>query len=115
MKSLSLIIVLLLASVPFVSAASDGVVIQIYIAFIAFCMLALAAVARQYNGSLYEFANMMSVSLTEKIHLQDLLERYHGNEYTSSHGTPTLFDFDNCHRRAMRSPQTATVKIFRGQ
>lgn len=80
----------------FYGTSANAVMIQIYIAFIAFSMLALAADAQQYKESLYEFANMMSVSLTEKIHLQDLLSRYRNNERAPDHEAGlTLFDSDN--------------------
>ena len=68
--------------------------IQIYTAFIAFCMLALVADAQKHKGSLYEFANMMSVALTEKIHLQDLVKRY-GNNISQSFVDNTLSLFDS--------------------
>lgn len=76
--------------------SANAVMIQIYTAFTAFCMLALAADSLQHKGSLYEFANMMSVSLPERIHLQDLLVRYEGGTIMASDDdSPTLFNFDN--------------------
>lgn len=79
----------------FYGTSANAVMIQIYTAFIAFCMLALVADAQKHKGSLYEFANMMSVALTEKIHLQDLVKRY-GNNISQSFvdNTPSLFDSD---------------------
>ena len=50
--------------------------IQIYIAFTVFCMLAMVSYAIAHKGSLYEFANMMIVALTEKVYLQDLIKHY---------------------------------------
>jgi hypothetical protein len=68
--------------------------IQIYTAFTAYCILALAADAISYKGSLYDFANMISVSLTEKVYVRDLIDRY--QEMSEEKGNPilpTLFDF----------------------
>ena len=63
----------------FYGTSANAVMIQIYVAFTAFCMLAMAASSLNYQGSLYEFANIMSVSLTEKVYLRDLLDRYSNN------------------------------------
>ena len=51
--------------------------IQIYTAYITFCTLAIATESCGFKGSLYEFSNIVSVSLTEKIMLTDLVKRYH--------------------------------------
>ena len=80
----------------FYGTSANAVMIQIYTAFTAFCMLAVAADNLKHEGSLYEFANMMSVSLPERIYLQDLMERYQvGMATQSNDGQPSLFDFDN--------------------
>lgn len=80
----------------FYGTSANAVMIQIYTAFIAFCMLAVAADALGYDGSLYEFSNIMSVSLTEKEHLSDLLARYDKHaEPDNPHCEPSLFDFGN--------------------
>lgn len=80
----------------FYGTSANAVMIQIYIAFTAFCMLAMAADAQHHKGSLYEFANMMSVALSEKIYLSDLLERYRNGITEQREDTmPSLFDFDN--------------------
>ena len=63
----------------FYGTSANAVMIQIYVAFTTFCMLAMAASSLNYQGSLYEFANIMSVSLTEKVYLRDLLDRYSNN------------------------------------
>lgn len=60
----------------FYGTSANAVMIQIYTAFVSFCSLALAADGLDFKGSLYEFANMVSVSLTERCHLRDLLARY---------------------------------------
>lgn len=60
----------------FYGTSANAVMIQIYTAFVSFCSLALAADGQDFKGTLYEFANIVSVSLTEKCHLCDLLIRY---------------------------------------
>lgn len=60
----------------FFGTTANAVMSQIYIALISFCLLALAADQVGHKGSIYEFSNIMSVSLTEKILLKDLMERY---------------------------------------
>lgn len=79
----------------FYGTSANAVAIQIYIAFTVFCMLAMASDALSHKGSLYEFANMMSVALTEKVYLQDLIKRYEAAPTQVSQAEqPTLFDFD---------------------
>lgn len=91
----------------FYGTSPNAVMIQIYTAFTAFCMLALAADAQRHKGSLYEFANIMSVSLSERIHLQDLLERYRNDpQKPKDDGMLTLFDFDNLSpKKARKHPK----------
>lgn len=80
----------------FYGTSANAVMIQIYTAFISLCMLAMAADAWGYAGSLYEFSNIMSVSLTEKVYMVDLLARYVKlTETKEKYYEPTLFDFDN--------------------
>ena len=68
--------------------------IQIYTALISFCMLAMAANALRYEGSLYEFSNIMSVSLTEKVYMADLLARFDKPlETVRQYYEPSLVDF----------------------
>lgn len=80
----------------FFGTSANAVMIQVYVAFATFCMLAMAADALKHKGSMYEFANMMSVSLTEKSYLRDLLKRYE-NVQDGDAGIkhPSLFEFDN--------------------
>lgn len=78
----------------FYGTSANAVMIQVYTALIAYCMLASAADAADYKGTLYEFCNLMSVSLTEKTWLADLIQRSE-NQMTQpvSIQMPTLFDF----------------------
>lgn len=60
----------------FYGTSGNAVFIQIYTAIIAYCLLAISANAIKFNGSLYEFASIISVTLTEKAWLRDVLFRY---------------------------------------
>ena len=78
----------------FYGTSANAVMIQIYIAFTAYCVLALTADAVSYKGSLYDFANMISVSLTEKAFIGDVVNRYkEQNETPPKPIFPTLFEF----------------------
>lgn len=77
----------------FYGASANAVMIQIYTALTTYCILALAADAVIYKGSLYEFSNLVSVSLTEKVWLRDLISRYedtNNEEYDEL--WPSLFE-----------------------
>lgn len=79
----------------FYGTSANAVMIQIYTALISFCMLALAADSLRYEGSLYEFSNIMSVSLTEREYMADLLARFDKPlETGGKYYEPWLFDFD---------------------
>lgn len=79
----------------FYGTSANAVMIQIYTALISFCMLALAADSLRYEGSLYEFSNIMSVSLTEREYMADLLARFDKpSETDGKYYEPWLFDFD---------------------
>lgn len=80
----------------FYGTSGNAVMMQIYSAYSTFCALALAADGIGYRGSLYEFSNIMSVSLTEKVTLKELMARYHrNNPANAGNSYPSLFDFDN--------------------
>lgn len=80
----------------FYGTSGNAVMIQIYVGYITYCMLALAADAQQFKGSLYELGCIMSVSLTERVHISDLLKRM-GNPigHYNDDIQGSLFDFDN--------------------
>lgn len=82
--------------ISFYGTSANAVMIQIYSAVAAYCMLAMAADAIHFKGSLYEFANMTSVSLTEKRWLDELAKGLF-SERNEPQGEqyPSLFDFDN--------------------
>ena len=80
----------------FFGTTANAVYSQIYIALITFCILALAADRVGHKGSIYEFANLISVTLTEKTTLKDLITRYReGVQIGEKPDYPSLFDFDN--------------------
>ena len=69
---------------------------QIYTALTAFCLLALAGRAVGYKGSLYDFSNLVSVSLTERVPLKELVCRYETvkkNVGDDEPAWPSLFDY----------------------
>ena len=78
----------------FYGTSGNAVMIQIYTAFISYCLLALAADRLKFKGTLYEFANMMSVSLTEKEWLGNIIKRgEHNDSCRENPPLPSLFDF----------------------
>lgn len=78
----------------FYGTSPNAVMIQIYVAYTTFCMLAMAADALKYEGTLYDFSNIISVSLTEKIYLKDLIGRYNMAQTTIHDDCrQTFFDF----------------------
>ena len=62
--------------VHFYGTSPNAVMIQIYTAITAYCAIAMAAEACGFEGSLYDFSNMVSVSLTERIWMAELTNRY---------------------------------------
>ena len=73
----------------------NAVRIQIYAAICSYCLVAIVQKEMQLNGSTYEVLQILSISLTDKTHLRDFLnktkfqydkERFRLNE-------PSLFDF----------------------
>lgn len=80
----------------FYGTSANAVMIQIYTAVTSFCILALAADAARFEGSLYDFYNMVSVSLTEKVLLKDIIHRYVKVTETGKDTDktwPSFFDF----------------------
>jgi alpha-L-arabinofuranosidase len=69
------------------------VAIQIYTAFITYCLIAIVADEIKFDGSLYEFANILSVSSMEKILIKDLIKRLDNiDDEPSDYRFPSLFD-----------------------
>lgn len=77
----------------FYGTSHNAVAIQIYTAFIAYCIIAIVADEIKFRGSLYDFANILSVSSMERILMQDLIKRLdHVDETPYDFGFPSLFD-----------------------
>lgn len=78
----------------FYGTSANAVMTQIYAAYTSYCVLAMAADAAGYKGSLYDFSNIISVSLTEKTYLRDLvLKCAQEPEDTPNNGFQLNFDF----------------------
>lgn len=75
--------------------SANAVMIQIYVSYVSFFLLALASDAIGYKGSLYEFSSLVSVSLTERAYLVDLAGRADSSPQANAldGGMRTLFDF----------------------
>lgn len=81
--------------VSFYGTSANAVMIQVYVAYTAYCMLALAADSVGYGGSLYDFANLVSVSLTEQATLKELITRHNsviGAQKNDCTDWPYLFE-----------------------
>lgn len=77
----------------FYGTSHNAVAIQIYTAFIAYCLIAIVADEIKFEGSLYELANILSVSSMEKILIQDLIKRLDSVDSDPyDFGFPSLFD-----------------------
>lgn len=81
--------------VNFYGTSANAVLIQIYTAITSYCLLSIAADAAGFKGSLYEFANLMSVSLTEKRWIDWLVKRTGAEDIgLRQPAYPSLFDCD---------------------
>lgn len=60
----------------FYGTSANAVLIQIYVAVTAYCLVAMAAYAYRFKGTLYEFLRILSVSLPERRPLAELLRCY---------------------------------------
>ena len=79
--------------INFYGYSENAVIIQIYTAFTAYCLLALTAEEVKFNGTLYDFANLVSTCLTEKEWLDVIVKRHQGsNNVGMFTEVPTLFD-----------------------
>ncbi len=62
----------------FFGYSENAVIIQIYTAYITYCLLALTANEVKFKGSLYDFSNLISTCVTEKEWLYAIIDRYNG-------------------------------------
>lgn len=78
----------------FFGYSEKAVITQIYTAYITYCLLALAADNYGFKNSLYEFANIINATITEKEWINIILARY--DNYKRNEGCsvkqPSLFD-----------------------
>lgn len=81
----------------FYGYSENAVIIQIYTAFTAYCLLALSAEKVNFKGSLYDFANLVSTCLTEKEWLDEIVKRHEGKSNVGLFAVlPSLFDELDC-------------------
>lgn len=69
--------------------------IQIYAAITAYCMVAIIQHDAKTELSIFEVLETVSLVLTEKMHLRDLLNKPNDNNFNELDGSsePNLFDF----------------------
>lgn len=60
----------------FYGTSANAVLIQIYTAVSAYCLVAMAASLYRFEGPLYDFLRILGVSLLEKVHLTEIIMRY---------------------------------------
>ena len=79
--------------ISFYGYSENAVIIQIYTAFTAYCLLAMSADEVKFKGSLYDFANLVSTCLTEKEWLDVIVKRLKGMENVGTvTQIPSLFE-----------------------
>lgn len=81
--------------VKFYGTSPNAIMIQVYVAVIAYCILALAADNHKFKDSLYEFSRLLSTALTEKKPMSDIIRLYENSyipEEQSRLKEPSLFD-----------------------
>ena len=79
--------------VNFYGYSENAVIIQIYTAYISYCLLALAANEVKFDGTLYDFSNLISTCLTEKEWIDTIVNHYRGFcDVQMYPNTPSLFD-----------------------
>ena len=79
----------------FWGTSENAVRIQIYCAIIAYCLVAIVQKDMQLERSTYEVLQILGISLTDKTHLRDLLDKTKSQnvkELFRPDG-PNLFDF----------------------
>ena len=79
----------------FWGTSENAVRIQIYSAMITYCLVAIVQQAMQQERSTYEVLQILSISLTDKINLRELLDKakvQNNKEYLRLN-EPNLFDF----------------------
>ena len=79
----------------FWGTSENAVRIQIYCAIITYCLVAIVRHDMSLERSVYEVLQILGISLTDKTHLRDLLDKLNSEnvkeQYDSSE--PNLFNF----------------------
>ena len=79
----------------FYGVSPNAVAMQIYVAVVAYSLVALAGAAYGFKGSSYELLRVLSVSTMERRSLRELIDRYGNPLLDDRHTageTPSLFD-----------------------
>ena len=79
----------------FYGTSANDVLIQIYVAVTAYCLVAMAAYAYRFKGTLYEWLRILSVSLPERRRLAELLRCYEKAEERCGEVVPCPSLFQN--------------------
>jgi FOG: Transposase and inactivated derivatives len=79
----------------FWGTTENAVRIQIYAAICAYCLVAIVQHDMQLDRSTYEVLQILSISLTDKTHLQDLFNKtkFQNDKERFSLNEPSLFNF----------------------
>ena len=79
----------------FYGTSLNAVKIQIYVAIITFCLVAIVQHDMKLSLTTYEVLQILSVSLTSKTHLRDLLDKtnFQNDKDRSDSSEPLLFNF----------------------
>ncbi|MBQ9339022.1 MAG: IS4 family transposase, partial [Paludibacteraceae bacterium] len=73
----------------------NAVKIQVYVAIITFCLVAIVQHDMKLSLTTYEVLQILSVSLMSKTHLRDLLDKtnFQNDKDRSDSNEPLLFNF----------------------
>ncbi|MBQ7530989.1 MAG: IS4 family transposase, partial [Paludibacteraceae bacterium] len=79
----------------FYGTSLNAVKIQVYVAIITFCLVAIVQHDMKLELTTYEVLHVLSVSLTSKTHLRDLLDKtnFQNDKERSNSGELLLFNF----------------------
>ena len=80
----------------FYGTSFNAVKIQIYVAIITFCLVAIIKYDMKLDLTTYEILHILSISLTSKTHLRDLLDKtnFQNDKEHSDSSEPLLFNFN---------------------
>ena len=80
----------------FYGTSFNAVKIQIFIAIITFCLVSIIKYDMKLSLTTYEILHILSISLTSKTHLRDLLDKtnFQNDKERFDSSEPLLFDFN---------------------